>query len=175
MTAGHYDAPAWKPEFVEQARKLAELGATDSELADFFGVSDRAINRWKSKHQEFGEALKMGKNVPDERVVASLYQRAIGFEWTEQQAVKIKVDKDEEKVEVVDVIRRAAPDTTACIFWLKNRRRAEWRDKVEHEHAGPDGGPIVTEDAALARWIALKLMTATTTPAPAQLAITGDK
>jgi hypothetical protein len=171
MTAGRFDPPAWKPEFVEQARKLAELGATDEELAEFFEVSKRAIYRWKHSKPDFAAALKTGKELADDRVEHALYRRALGYS---HEAVKITVKPDGTEI-ITPYVEHYPPDTTACIFWLKNRRRAEWRDKVEHEHAGPDGGPIVTEDAALARWIALKLMTATTTPAPAQLAITGDK
>ena len=48
----------YKPEFVEQARKLAQLGATDIEVADFMGVDGRTITRWKSEHEEFCLALK---------------------------------------------------------------------------------------------------------------------
>jgi transcriptional regulator with XRE-family HTH domain len=164
------DRSAFRPEFVDQARKLAELGATDEEVAEFFEVERRTIYRWKHSKPEFAAALKTGKEAADDRVEHSLYRRALGYS---HEAVKISISDGQEII--TPYVEHYPPDTTACIFWLKNRRRAEWRDKVEHEHAGPDGGPIQTEDTALARWIALKLMTATAQPVPATLAITGDK
>lgn len=128
----------YKPEFDKQAEKLARLGATDMELADFFEVSVRTIHRWKVTHQEFCHSLKAGKEDADNRVERALYQRALGFEC---EAVKIFCSKDGEvtKVPYREIV---APDTTACIFWLKNRKREEWRDKVETEVTGADGGPV---------------------------------
>lgn len=119
-----------------QAAKLCQLGATDDELADFFGVHRATIYRWKHEHQKFCDAVKSGKDVADERVERSLYQKATGYEVTEEQAVKLKVDQYKEEVEVVEVRKHIPSDTTAAIFWLKNRRRTEWRDKVETEHSG---------------------------------------
>lgn len=40
---------------------------------------------------------------------------------------------------------KVAPNVTAAIFWLKNRRGQEWRDKVATELSGPDGGPVSLE------------------------------
>jgi transposase len=132
----------YRPEFVAQAEKLCELGATDEEIAAFFEVSSRTVYRWKTRHEEFCQALKSGKDKADERVERSLYQKATGFYYTEQQAIKIKLEQHKEDVKVVDVERYAPADTTAGIFWLKNRRKNEWRDKIDHEHAGPEGGAI---------------------------------
>lgn len=131
----------YKPEFAEQAAKLCALGATDQELADFFKVDVRTVYRWKHDHDEFCQALKGGKDVADERVERSLYQKAIGYEQDE-----VKIFMPSGAVEPVYAPYRAkiAPDTTAAIFWLKNRRSGEWRDKQELEHSGPDGGAIPT-------------------------------
>jgi transposase-like protein len=120
---------AYRDEFAEQAAKLCNLGATDDELADFFGVHRATIYRWKHEHQEFCDAIKSGKETADERVERSLYQKATGYEITEEQAVKLKVEQHKEEVEVVEVRKHIPADTTAAIFWLKNRRKGEWRDK----------------------------------------------
>lgn len=125
----------------EQARKLCVLGATDEEIADFFEVDVRTIYRWKLKHDEFCQALKAGKDAADERVERSLYQKAIGYR---QQAVKIFMPANATQPVFANYVEHMAPDTTAAIFWLKNRRSGEWRDKQEHEHTGKDGGPIAT-------------------------------
>ncbi len=121
----------FKPEFVEQAEKLCKLGATDIDVADFFDVEVRTLYRWKGENEAFCQALKAGKEIADERVERSLYARATGYEHDE---VDIRVV---DKAIVQTPIRKYyPPDTTACIFWLKNRKQAEWRDKVETEHSG---------------------------------------
>jgi hypothetical protein len=139
---------AYDDSYAEQALKLCNLGATDDELADFFKVHRATIYRWKHEHQEFCDAVKVGKEVADERVERSLYQKATGYEITEEQAVKLKVEQYKEEVEVVEVRKHIPADTTAQIFWLKNRRGGEWRDKSE-VHNRHD----LTEEAA--RWLGL--------------------
>ena len=119
---------AFKPEFAEEAQKLCKLGATDAELADFFAVSIVTIWAWQRRYPEFLSALKAGKQEADDRVERSLYQKAIGYTF---DAVKIFCSKDGD-VTQVPYREHAAPDTTAAIFWLKNRRSGDWREKTEH-------------------------------------------
>jgi hypothetical protein len=116
---------SFKPEFAEQALKLCKLGATDRELADFFEVSESTVNLWKIVHPEFSESLKRGKSEADERVEQSLYRRALGYS---HDAVHFSAYEGE--VTETHYVEHYAPDTTACIFWLKNRKPGEWRDKV---------------------------------------------
>jgi len=70
----------------KQAAKLCLLGATDADLADFFEVSVRTIERWQSQHAEFCRAVKVAKEEANDRVERSLYQKAVGFQ---REAVKI--------------------------------------------------------------------------------------
>ena len=123
----------FKPEFVKQAEKLCLLGATDQEIADFFEVEVRTIYRWKADNEAFCQALKAGKEVADERVERSLYQKAIGYE---QDEVKIFMPSGAAEPVYAPFRAKVAPDTTAAIFWLKNRRSQDWRDKTEQEHSG---------------------------------------
>lgn len=155
MTAGR--PTKYKAEYAEQAEKLCKLGAIDTELADFFETTERTINAWKQRQPKFLQALKDGKTIADADVADSLHGRATGYEWTEEQAIKIKVGPHEEKVEIVEVAREVPPDPTSMIFWLKNRRPKDWRDKREHEMTGKDGESLKTDDRELARWIALEL------------------
>lgn len=137
MTGAETGRPSdYQDEFATQAEKLCLLGATDSELAEFFNVSVRTIHRWKHDHEEFCHSIKVGKEKADERVERSLYQKATGYDYVEEQAIKIKVAQYEEEVEVVEVTKHQPADTTAQIFWLKNRRSDNWRDKQEHDHTG---------------------------------------
>ena len=133
---------AYRPEYAPQAEKLAQLGATDIEVADFFGVDVRTVYRWKHDFDEFCQALKAGKDSADERVERSLYQKAIGYE---QDEVKIFMPGGATAPVYAPYRAKIAPDTTAAIFWLKNRRAQEWRDVKAQEITGPDGGPVQLE------------------------------
>lgn len=123
----------YKDDYAKQAEKLALLGATDQEMADFFEVDVRTIYRWKHDHDAFCQALKAGKDVADERVERSLYQKAIGYE---QDEVKIFMPGGASEPVYAPFRAKIAPDTTAAIFWLKNRRSKDWRDKTEQELSG---------------------------------------
>lgn len=142
---------SYKPEYAEQAKKICALGATDQEIADFFGVDVRTIYRWKIDFDEFCQSLMVGKAVADERVERSLFQKAIGYE---QDEVKIFMPANAEAPVYAPFRAKIAPDTTACIFWLKNRKSREWRDKVETQLTGPDDGPVKFESPELDKRIA---------------------
>lgn len=129
MSAGR--PTGYRVEFAEQAKAQCAWGATDVELADFFDVSVRTLYRWKNNFPEFCQALKISKAPADERVERSLFERAVGYERDE---VDIRVVGGE--VVQTTVRRFYPPDTTAAIFWLKNRRADAWRDKVDLEHGG---------------------------------------
>ncbi len=131
----------FKAEFIAQAEKLTALGATDREVAEFFGVAERTLYRWQHEHPEFSRALKLGKDASDARVEKSLYRRAVGYSFD-----SVKILQYQGKGVVVPYEEHVPPDTTACMFWLRNRRRDEWCDKINHEHSGKDGGPIETNE-----------------------------
>jgi len=117
----------YKEEYPKQAYKLCLIGATDIQLADFFGVNPDTIYEWKKVHEEFSESLKDGKSVADGEVAKSLYHRAKGYS---HKAVHISNYQGE--ITQTDIIKEYPPDTTACIFWLKNRQSEMWRDKREY-------------------------------------------
>jgi len=138
---------SYDPDFARQAQKLSELGATDQEMADFFEVDVRTIYRWKHDYDEFCQSLKVGKEIADERVERSLYQKAIGYE---QDEVKIFMPGGATEPVYAPFRAKIAPDTTAAIFWLKNRRSGEWRDKQDVEHSGSIETTVSPE---LAAWL----------------------
>ena len=127
----------YKPDYAEQAIKLCMLGMTDAEMASFFEVSESTLNLWKEVHPEFSESIKKGKAAADADVASRLYHRAMGYDHPEDD---IRVVSGE--IVITPTIKHYPPDTTAGIFWLKNRQRDKWRDKVETEVTGKDGGPI---------------------------------
>ncbi|HHS1785763.1 TPA: terminase [Salmonella enterica subsp. enterica serovar Virchow] len=117
--------------YAKQARKLCLLGYTDAELADFFEVSESTINKWKLDYPKFSESIKKGKEYADGNVADRLYQRAMGY-----VAPDVDIKVIENQIVETPLEKHYPPDTTAAIFWLKNRQRDKWRDKQEVEHTG---------------------------------------
>lgn len=125
---------SFKPEYVEQAEKLARFGMTDQQMAEVFDVSEQTLNAWKKAHPEFLEALKKGKYLSDTDVVQSLYRRAIGYSHPEDDIRTVSLpDGGGSEIIITPTIKHYPPDTTACIFWLKNRQPEKWREKREVE------------------------------------------
>lgn len=124
----------YAPSHVKHAFHLALLGATNVAIARAFSVAESTLTLWISRHPEFSAALKAGREEADGNVSKSLYRRALGYS---HKAVKIitvaQGGNMGSVVEEVPYIERYPPDTTAGIFWLKNRRPDLWRDKHEHE------------------------------------------
>lgn len=133
---------AFKPEYVAQAKKLATHGLTDIEMADVFGVSDRTLYRWKSDYPDFAKAMKLGKKGPDDRVAASLFQRAVGYEHEVE-----KIFQHNGTVVRAKTMEHIPASVTAAIFWLKNR--AGWQDVSRKELTGPAGAPIETANRSV--------------------------
>lgn len=121
----------YKPEYDELAYNYCLLGATDAELAGFFGVCEATINNWKIDFPSFLESLKKGKEVADAKVAKALFHRATGYE---HEDVDIKMY--EGHIIETTYVKHYPPDATSAIFWLKNRQPAKWRDKQVTEHEG---------------------------------------
>jgi len=103
-------------------------GLTLDDVAHNLGISPVTLFKYRDAHVEFSEALKSGKEVADIIVENALYKRAVGYAYDE-----VTYQNGEE---VKRVTKEALPDVTAQIFWLKNRKPVEWRDKQEIEHKG---------------------------------------
>ena len=123
---------SYRAEYALQAEKFCRLGATDRELADLFDVAESTLNIWKQEHAEFSESLKRGKREADAEVAHKLFSRATGYS---HEAVKVFLPSGTTEPIYAPYTERYAPDTTACIFWLKNRRPDLWRDVQSREHA----------------------------------------
>ncbi|MBU5439485.1 helix-turn-helix domain-containing protein [Tissierella sp. MSJ-40] len=127
----------------------ARDGLTDEQIAKNMGISPSTLYEWKKKYSEFSEALKRGKDVIDREVENALLKRALGYgyeEVTKERMIKKDVKGDpmtdlhgfpiSEMVTTKIVTKQVVPDTTAQIFWLKNRKPEQWRDKQEVTHSG---------------------------------------
>ena len=105
----------------------ARDGLTDEQLAGKMGINPATLYDWKNKYPKISEALKKGKEVVDIQVENALLKRALGYDYQEQRIEK----SDKDGTKIIQTIRHIPADTTAQIFWLKNRRPDRWRDKPE--------------------------------------------
>lgn len=81
----------------------ARDGLTDEQIAKNIGIGERTLYEWKEKYPQISQSLKKGKEVVDYQVENALLSSALDG------------------------------NTTAQIFWLKNRRPDKWRDKQKDE------------------------------------------
>ena len=116
----------YKPEYNELACNYCLLGATDKDLANYLDVDESTINNWKIQHPAFFESIKDGRERADMNVTKSLYKKAMGY----KQKVT-KVMQYQGVPVIVEVEEEVPPDTTAQIFWQKNRQPKYWRDKQD--------------------------------------------
>ena len=124
----------------------ARDGLTDEQIAHNLNIALSTYYDYKNQYSEFADALKNGKDDIDVEVENALLKRALGYDYEEvtkeplYNAVTGEPILDEEgkpKIAVTKIIRKMVnPDTTAQIFWLKNRRPGAWRDKQDVEHSG---------------------------------------
>ncbi len=127
----------FKPEFVPQARMLYRKGWTDREVAEFFGIHEATIRSWAAGCPEFARVRQDAKDVADERVERSLYERALGYDIDTE---KVFHTKDTGVVRAMTKTHIPA-EVAAAKYWLENRDRRRWRNR--QEITGADGAPLI--------------------------------
>lgn len=100
---------------VAKVESIAAMGGTNDQIAAALGVSDGTLKNIRKRDKAVDEAILRGKDKADVQVVAALYKKALGG------------------------------DTTACIFWLKNRQPDRWRDRHDMQHSGAVDGKLTIE------------------------------
>ncbi len=121
---------------LDKVKLLAVHGLTDVELAYMMGTTEMTINRWKAI-PAFRDALDKAKLAADMEIEKSLYRRATGYEYEEVTTQGV-ADGDGQLIskKISKVSKSVAPDVVACIFWLKNRRPGQWRDRHDIDFGG---------------------------------------
>lgn len=123
----------------------ARDGLTDEQIAKNLGIGYTTLKEYKNKYPSFLATLKRGKEVVDTEVENALLKKALGSKETLKKPVKLKQViysdagkklKEFEEIVMVEEEVLITPDTTAQIFWLKNRKPGVWRDKTAVEHSG---------------------------------------
>lgn len=124
----------------------ARDGLNNEQIAHNMGITDKTLYEWQNKYTDICEALKKGKEVVDREVENALHRRAMGYEYDEITSEPVE-DKETGEITmgVTKTVRKhMAPDVTAQIFWLKNRKPQDWRDKKDVAVEGAI--PVVLHD-----------------------------
>lgn len=119
-------------------KKLYRFGLDDKQVAEILNVTEQTINNWKKSDDKFFESLKSWKCEADEKVEKSLYQRACGYSHPEEVIYQFQG-----KIIRANTIKHYPPEPISCIFWLKNRKRFEWKDRWDDD---PDKEKLKDED-----------------------------
>ena len=126
MANGKYQQ--WlEPEGLTLLEGWARDGLTDEQIAGNIGINTSTLYDWKNKFSKISEALKKGKEVVDIQVENALLKRALGYDFQETRVEK----SDKDGTKIIQTLKHIPADTTAQIFWLKNRRPDKWRDKPD--------------------------------------------
>ena len=137
-----YRPEEWlEPEKLTLLEAWARDGLVDAQVAKNMGVGEATLYNYKNKYPEIKKALQRGKEIVDIEVENALFKKAIGYNVPVQKAFKVKdiiyesgkKVRETERIEYAEEEIHVPADTTAQIFWLKNRKKTQWRDKVEYE------------------------------------------
>jgi len=124
-------ARAYRPHFAEHARNYALMGASDKEIAGFFGVDINDLMIWKNLYPDFASRLESGREMADAQVVAALFKNAVGYT---APAVKHMTARDKDgNVEILEkaYVEHYAPNQASIEFWLTNRQGDKWKKKQQ--------------------------------------------
>lgn len=136
----------YRPEYAQIAERLTLLDAnlTDKALCDFFKVSMATLSNWKVAHVEFLEAIARAKRPADGMVANSLFKRAVGYDYTEDHAVKIKGPGGVEVVKIVQLRKHLPGDYNSASLWLRNRQSSLWKAAPEEAKDEDEASKSIT-------------------------------
>lgn len=134
------------PDGITLLEAWARDGLTDEQIAHNMGIRRSTLATWKTKYLDISDALKKGKEVVDVEVENALLKRAKGFRYQEQTFERVWNEKLGKyvKINTKTVTKMATPETAAAIFWLKNRKPEQWREKQPENQdvVGAEDDPI---------------------------------
>lgn len=146
MAKGKYQA--WlEPDKLILLEAWARDGLTDEQIASNMGITPKTLYRWKEQYCQICQSLKKGKEIVDIQVENALLKRALGYRYTETTKELITNYETGKKELVVTktVEKEVQPDVTAQIYWLKNRKPEQWKDKREVDVEGSAGVMIIND------------------------------
>ena len=118
---------------LRQLRILAGKGFTNEEIGGFFGIARSSLQKYQKQNPKLADTIKREKEVADRRVEKSLFERATGYSHKED-----KIFCNNGEIVTQETIKHYPPDPASMIFWLKNRKPDEWKERHELEVKGMD-------------------------------------
>jgi len=117
----------------DQLKKLAAAGWSVDEVADFYGLPKTLLNNWITTNKNsIGDAFNTGLDNSIKRVERALFERAIGYTHKEIKVMSVPRGGNQgSRIEKVKVTKHYPPEVQACIFYLTNKRRSEWKHRFE--------------------------------------------
>jgi len=144
MAKGKYQE--WlEPDGLLRLEAYARDGLTDEQIAKNIGINRLTLAEWRNRFPNIATSLKRGKEAVDVEVENALHKRAMGYSYVEVTQERVPIKDSEGNIVGYEITKEkyitkeVAPDVTAQIFWLKNRKTKEWRDKQDLEVTGKDG------------------------------------
>lgn len=119
------------PDGLTMLEGLARDGLTDELICKKIGIGARTFYEWMERFPQMAQAIKKGKAPVDIQVENALLKRALGYDYEETITEVEELAGGRQKKHIRKVTKHMPADTTAQIFWLKNRKPERWRDKVE--------------------------------------------
>lgn len=113
-----------EPDGLLKLEAWARDGLIDEQIAKNMGISRNTLQKWRKKFEPIATAIKRGKVVVDIEVENALLKRAMGYTYEE-----VKTEETDSYTKVTRIKKHMAPDVTAQIYWLKNRKPEQWREK----------------------------------------------
>ena len=136
----------------EEIEKWAKRGCTKKEIATNLGISKTTFEAYEKKYSWLSGLIKKAQFEAVEEVENSLFKAATGYYYTEQQAVKVKVDQYQEEVKISEVQKFKPPDTGAMCFYLKNRSKDRWAENPQNVAIQQERLKLDKETAKFKEW-----------------------
>ena len=133
----------YRPDYADQCYRMALLGLKATHIAAILNITQTTFNNWVKKYPRFAQAFKDGGVNANAAVALKLFERACGFEFDEEQLITVAGGRGQgSEVERHSVRKIVPPDVAAIKFWLTNRQKDLWRDKVETGITDNDGNDV---------------------------------
>lgn len=99
------------------------------DIASNMDIPQPKLSQWRRQYEEIDQALKSGKEIVDYRVENALLKAALGFTTKE---ITVTIGRQQKSGEWFDITKETktkefAPNVTACLAWLNNRKPDIWK------------------------------------------------
>jgi hypothetical protein len=126
---------------LDDVKKWVKIGLSNEQVAQALDINITTLYVYQRDYPEFKEALKSGKENPDDRIERALFERAAGYIAPEE---KLFYDSNTGAIASQTILKQYPPDTAAAIIWLKNRRPEKWRENPVSDVAPTENNINIT-------------------------------